>query len=264
MRVAKLPSRPPDGHKGTFGRVGVIGGQINDESVMLGGAVFAAKAAIRSGAGAVEFIAQKEVLVELIKIFPQATGAAIDHIAKCSSIIIGPGLGISHLNKTLLRRALLTKLPCVIDADGLNILSNNPELLSLIHNNCVLTPHPKEYERLIKAAKVGTSQELVRGLNCTVVLKSSETRVMYGREKWVSNIKNPALATGGTGDVLAGIIGGLLAQYYRGFTPFDCAKWGVQVHAKAGLYWSKSRGSGGLFIEELIDIIPTAMEKLRG
>lgn len=262
--LSALPKRPSDAHKGTFGKVGIIAGQISSGSVMLGSAVYAAKAAVRSGAGAVEFIGEKEVLIELIKMFPQATGANISQISKCSSVVIGPGLGRSHFNKNLLKRTLDAKSPCVVDADGLNVLSENPNMLTALHEKCVLTPHVKEFERLASAAKVSSAKELAGKYSCCIVLKSSRTSVFSNEDDWALNSKNPALATGGTGDVLAGTIGGLIAQYYPKLSLPDCAKWGVAIHSRAGFAWSKEHGSGGMLIEELLDLIPNTMEKLRG
>jgi ADP-dependent NAD(P)H-hydrate dehydratase len=259
----KIPSRPINGHKGTFGSVAVIGGQINGGSVMLGSVAFAAKAAIRSGVGLIYFAGQKEVLIELVKMVPQAVGQNIKSIKNCSAIVIGPGLGQSVSSHDYIKAVLCLKLPTVIDADGLNILAKNSELIGLVHKSCVLTPHPGEFDRLAATAKIQTADELAQKLNCTVVLKGHQTLVTNGHQKWTSKNLNPALATGGTGDVLAGLTGGFLAQHFPGLSAFECAKLGVKVHSQAGLYWQKQHGEQGLMIDELIDLIPKAIKELK-
>lgn len=261
----KLPARPAAGHKGTFGSLAVIGGQINQDSVMLGSAAFAAKAAIRSGVGLVYFAGEKDVLVELVKMVPQAVGRALSEVKNCSAVVIGPGLGQSEISASILKDVLNLNLPTVVDADGLNILAKDSEVLSSVHAKCILTPHPGEFQRLAKAARVKTAEELAAKLGCCVVLKNDKTSVIDFEQSWLSKTAaNSALATGGTGDVLAGLIGGLLAQFaVEQLSLFDCARLGVQIHAQAGLAWSGKRGSSGLFINELIDFIPEVVDSLR-
>lgn len=259
----KLPARPIDSHKGTFGSLAVVGGQINDDSVMLGSAVFAAKAAIRSGVGLVYFVGKKDVLVELVKMVPQAVGQNIESVKNCSAVVVGPGLGQSALSQDYLKKVLSLELPTVIDADGLNILAKDSELFGLVHEKCVLTPHPGEFAWLSEIAKIKTVNELAKKAGCHVVLKGHHTSVTDGRQKWTSKIPNSALATGGTGDVLAGLIGGLLAQYYPRMSAFECASLGVKIHSKAGLAWKNRHGEQGLIIDELIDLIPKTVDSLR-
>lgn len=257
----RVPKRPLDGHKGTFGNLVVIGGHISDKSVMLGSAVFVAQAAIRSGVGLVYFSAEKEVLLELIKMFPQAVGQNIDTIKNIDALVIGPGLGQSESSVSMLEKVLKRNLPTVIDADGLNILASHPTMFKLLHDKCILTPHVAEFERLTKATNIKTARELSEKLDCTIVLKSHETSVVDRQNSWINKVSNPALATGGTGDVLAGIIGGLMAQYYPKLSIFDCACLGVQIHSRAGVSWRKQHGSNGLMINELIDLIPETIQK---
>lgn len=260
--IPKLPNRPADGHKGTFGSLAVVGGQISQDMVMLGSPVFAAKAAIRCGVGLVYFIGQKDVLVELVKMVPQAVGKSLDDV-KSDAVVAGPGLGQSDESVDAIKKVLSLKIPTVIDADGLNILASQPKLLEAVHDKCVLTPHPGEFERLAKSAWVKTARELANKLGCCVVLKGHETTLSDGQKTWVNKVSNPALATGGTGDVLAGLIGGLLAQHVPKLSIFDCACLGVQIHYQAGQTWSKQKGSSGLYIDELIDLIPETMSSLR-
>ncbi|MGI9027292.1 MAG: NAD(P)H-hydrate dehydratase [Candidatus Saccharimonadales bacterium] len=257
-----IPSRPADGHKGTFGSLAVIGGQISHDTVMLGSAAFVAKSAIRSGVGLVYFAGQKDVLIELVKMVPQAVGQSLDNV-KSDAVVAGPGFGQSDKSIAAIKKVLGLKIPTVIDADGLNILASQPKLLEAVHDKCVLTPHLGEFERLAKSARVKTAHALADKLGCYVVLKGHETTVSDGQKTWVNKVSNPALATGGTGDVLAGLIGGLLAQYREELSIFDCACLGVQIHFQAGQTWSKQKGSSGLYVDELIDLIPETMSSLR-
>lgn len=264
--VNRLPARADTGHKGTFGKVAIAGGSIGGQKIMLGSAAFAAKAAIRSGAGMAVFIGNEELLTRLIELVPQAVGIVYDkNFSKAwDSIVIGPGLSVDKQNIELISKLLSLKLPTVIDADGLNTISKYPELARGIHNFCVLTPHPKEFERLSKALSVRSIQELTEKHRCTVVLKSYNTQIADGDRHWYQEAKNPVLATAGTGDVLAGLIAGLMAQYCpEQLSAFDCAKLGVEIHSKAAEKWRKAHGSGGLMIDELLELIPPTMEELR-
>lgn len=261
-----LPQRHEDAHKGTFGTLAIFGGQISDQKVMLGSAAFVAKAAIRTGVGLINFVASKEVLEDLIVLVPQATGVIEDNFSSISSswkaVVIGPGLGTN--NPELLNDVLALKIPTVIDADGLNILAENPDFLTNLHESCVLTPHQKEYERLNEPVKAKTPEEFAEKTGCILVLKSSETIITNGQEKYSIQGHNPVLATGGTGDVLAGIIGGLIAQYAANEIPiYECAKLAVEIHAKAADKWRSEHGSGGLIVDELIEYIPAVMDELR-
>lgn len=265
----RLPERNSRGHKGTFGTVAVIGGSISSRSVMLGSPVFAAQAAIRSGAGLITFVGPKELLTHLIRLVPQAVGVIpsdgfSDISAKWQSVVIGPGLGVSETGAQLLKKVLGLNKPAVIDADGLNTLAEHPELFKLVHDMCVLTPHPKEFERISDASGIKDAKRLSDKLGCTVVLKSHNTEVYAPGKQWIEKQENPALATGGTGDVLAGLIGGLLAQYYpTQLSIFDCARAGVDVHSKAAEKWREKHGSAGLLISELLDFIPEVMQEMR-
>lgn len=261
-----LPIRQLDAHKGTFGTLAIFGGQINDQKVMLGSAAFVAKAAIRTGVGLVNFVARKKVLEDLIALVPQATGIIEDNFSLNSSswkaIVIGPGLGTDKAE--LMKQVLKMKIPIVIDADGLNILSENPEFLNDLSEDCVLTPHPKEYERLNYRVNAKTPREFAEKTGCTLVLKGSETVITNSKDTQTSQGNNPALATGGSGDVLAGLIGGLLTQYAPDkISVFECAKLAVEIHVKAADRWREDHGSGGLIIDELIEYIPSVMDELR-
>ncbi|HEX5797666.1 MAG TPA: NAD(P)H-hydrate dehydratase [Candidatus Saccharimonadales bacterium] len=265
----KLPKRPESGHKGTFGTIVIYGGMISDQAVMLGGPALSARAALRSGVGLAVFLGDKDVVVRLIEMVPQAIGIGSDadiskKAKKWNSIVLGPGLGINKSNINLIDSLLKLNIPTIIDADGLNTMAEYPELFGSIHPQCILTPHVKEFKRLAKAIAVKDADKLANKLGSVVVLKSSNTLVTDGTRSWHSNSPNPALATGGTGDVLAGLIGGLLAQYSPGnLSVFECARLGVEIHSATAIRWRREHGSGGLLIEEILKLIPNVMEKMR-
>lgn len=264
----RLPPRPSAGHKGTFGTVAILGGNLSSHTIMLGGPAFVAEAALRSGAGLAVFVGERNLLAHLIELVPQAIGTVPsgdlnEEAKKWQSVVIGPGLGINKKNIKLINDLLKLKIPTVVDADGLNMLAEYPRIERNIHGNCVLTPHPKEFERLADTFRVETADELATKLGCCVVLKNSVTLVTNGKHNWRNDIKNPALATGGTGDVLSGLIGGIMAQYSDSSSVFDCAKLGVEIHTRAGARWREEHGSSGLFIGELLELIPETMENMR-
>jgi len=256
---SQLPDRPKKGHKGTFGTVAVFAGHVSEESVMLGSAVFAAKAALKSGVGLIDFFGDQKTLVELIKMLPQAVGHTFKSFdgqsVKWNSIIVGPGWESTAENIEMLEHILKLNKPTVIDGEALNILSSNPKLLNTLHPKCVLTPHIKEFERLSAASGISAPANFAKEYSCTLVLKSSVTQVFYGSEEWQFEGNNPVLATGGTGDVLAGLIAGFAAQYYPKISLFECAKSAVEVHAMAAEEFRQKKGDRGLIVDGLIDAI---------
>lgn len=258
-----LPARNKKGHKGTFGTVAIFGGQINDDYVMTGSPAFAAKAALRSGAGLVNFYAEEDVLLSLIKMVPQAVG--VKNISKgWDSVVIGPGLETSKHNALEIEKILKLKIPTVIDAGGIDILAKNPGMIRLLHDQCVLTPHPKELKRLLEGLEIKNADQLASNTGACLVLKDSTTTVLHRGKKWQLEGDNPVLATGGTGDVLAGLIGGLLAQYADAeLSIFNCVKAAIYVHLNAANIWRDNHGSQGLMIDELLELIPQQIEKLR-
>ncbi|HEX5797793.1 MAG TPA: NAD(P)H-hydrate dehydratase [Candidatus Saccharimonadales bacterium] len=259
MKNSPLPKRPEEGHKGTFGTVAVFAGQVSDKSVMLGSAVFAAKSALKSGVGLVDFFADKQTLVELVKMLPQAVGHTFksfeEQSNKWSSVIVGPGWESTDENIHILERILSLKKPTVVDGEALNILAANPKMLGYLHPKCILTPHLKEFERLAKASDVSEPKEFAKKFGCILVLKSHETKVFYQDLQWEFEGNNPVLATGGTGDVLAGLIAGHAAQYYPKIDLFTCAQEAVKIHASAAEKYRQKRGDRGLIIDELIKML---------
>lgn len=259
MNSTNLPGRPKTGHKGTFGTVAVFAGRVSEKSVMLGSAVFAGKSALKSGVGLIDFFGDKQTLVELVKMLPQAVGHTFksfeEQAGKWSSIVVGPGWEDSDKNIEMLGRILKLESPVVIDGEALNILAANPKMLDDLHPKCVLTPHLKEFDRLKNASNINSPPEFAKKFGCILVLKSSTTEVFYKEQVWEFEGDNPVLATGGTGDVLAGLITGYAAQYYPKISLFACAKEAVKAHAEAAERCSQAKGNKGLMVDDLIEAV---------
>lgn len=309
-----LPSRDPRGHKGTFGTVAVVGGCATNDRRMIGAPALSALGALRSGAGLVRLAAPGPVLDATMTITPSATGvplptdseghllaheaaAALDTLVRsCDCLVIGPGLGEGAGPQTAsLRSVQQEEVPVIVDADALNALAAIPELHRDFRAAAVLTPHPGEYRRLAASLNIAhdpvrpesrpaAAEALAQRLGCVVVLKGSGTVVSDGQRTWVNPSGNAALATAGTGDVLAGVIGALAAQFVvrpgsvhalaaarLGRRPpdkpldlFDAARLAVYAHGLAGERWSERRGAaGGLLAAELADELPEVLESLR-
>jgi ADP-dependent NAD(P)H-hydrate dehydratase / NAD(P)H-hydrate epimerase len=290
-----LPVRPRDGHKITFGRVAVLAGSLQYP----GAAVLAATAVLRSGAGLVTLAAPLSALM-LMTLAPELTllplelpagepdstadDAALQQLFSVARAgLIGPGLGRTPAGDARVCRLLglidgrrpvavgfvpleprepLPALPpCVIDADGLNLLADLPDWsLELPPDRLVLTPHPGEMRRLIGADlpvdRVETARAAAQRWRQTIVLKGDVTVVAApdGRAA-VLDAPNPALATAGSGDVLAGTIAGLLAQ---GCAPYDAACLGVVLHSLAAARVAAALGSAGALAGDLLSALPLA------
>lgn len=177
--------------------------------------------------------------------------------------IIGPGLGMQEhqVSQKIILNILARKVPIVLDADGLNVFQYNPEeLFAALHENVILTPHTGEFKRLFKqtdATDLKSLQNAVDRLPSTLVLKGSKTLILQSGQEPIINQLAPAfLATGGSGDVLTGIIAGLLAQKMK---PFQAAAAGVWVHSQCARVFGP-----GLVATDLADLIPQALQDLLG
>ncbi|HEY6538762.1 MAG TPA: NAD(P)H-hydrate dehydratase [Candidatus Dormibacteraeota bacterium] len=277
----EIPARPNDSHKGTFGTVVVIAGSAD----FPGAAILAGLGALRGGAGKVKALLAGSGLSlappELIRIPVQPGGgvldeAALEHadaaLASASAVVCGPGLGTAAPTEGLLdalfRRAAGASWHLVLDADGLNACSSGPQLKRAIPGGSVLTPHPLEASRLagvdvstIERDRLGAALELARELRSVIVLKGAGT-VVAGPDgrSWVDGHATPVLATGGTGDVLAGLIGALLAQ---GLDPYQASRTGVFLHGEAGTRISHLRGRAGVLAGEVADALVETQEAVR-
>ncbi|MGA8634156.1 MAG: NAD(P)H-hydrate dehydratase [Candidatus Dormiibacterota bacterium] len=277
-----LADRPEDGHKGTFGRVVVVAGSKG----FTGAPRLAAMGAARGGAGLVEVCVPKAihsiVAAGCLEVMPtplpdagtgvlhsDAVATVRERLRGADALVIGPGLGRSPETVSALGE-LLVGLPCpaVVDADALNIVATSGFDLKLGGQAIIVTPHPAEMARLagtdtttVQADRVGTAERYAQEHGVVVVLKGAETVVAAsGEPAHIDTHHVVALATGGTGDVLAGLIGSLLAQ---GLPARDAAIAGVTIHAQAGLMVQARRGRAGALASDLIETLPAAQELLR-
>jgi hydroxyethylthiazole kinase-like uncharacterized protein yjeF len=277
-----LAARPDDGNKGTFGRVVVIAGSKH----FTGAPKLAAMGAARGGAGLVEVCVPESihaiVAVGCLEVMPTPlpdAGTGVLHpdalspirerLKGADALVIGPGLGRAPETVSALLD-LLVGLPCpaVVDADALNIVAESGFDLKRCAQRVVITPHPAEMSRLVgtdtktvQADRLGTAERYAAMHEVVVTLKGAETVIATpGQPSHVDRHHIVALATGGTGDVLAGLIGSLLAQ---GLSARDAAIAGVSVHAQAGLMVQARRGRAGALASDVIDTLPAAQELLR-
>jgi len=256
-RVVKTgwPRRDRCTHKGSYGHVCVIGGELG----FSGAARMAAEAALRVGAGLVSVATrpQHAGLMNLNR--PELMCHGVDNpsqlavlLDKASVIVVGPGLGQSDWAKALFAAAIRAQKPMLIDADGLNLLAQAP----VLNSGWILTPHPGEAARLLGSTSGQIQQDRFAAVTALqtqyggiVVLKGSGTLIASDGEIAVSNTGNPGMATGGMGDVLAGVIAGLLAQ---GLSLKQAAQQGVYLHGLAADKAAEKDGERGLLATDLM------------
>ncbi|WP_456456802.1 NAD(P)H-hydrate dehydratase [Thermovibrio sp.] len=278
------PFREIMSHKYTFGHVAVIGGSVGKT----GAPIMAAEGALRAGAGLVSVIVPESLnsifevkLTEVMSIPVKDNGKGyfgIDSLSqvlsviergKFSAVVIGPGIGSSEESYEFVREFVKEcTLPMVIDADGINALASCPELLKLKEQEVVLTPHIGEFSRIASLSKEeilsllpDVGLDFAKSFNCTLVLKSGRTVISTPKGKtFVNVIGNPGMATAGTGDVLAGIIGALLGM---GIDGEDASKLGVFLHSLSGDLAVKDLTEEGLVATDLIRYLPKAISRLK-
>jgi NAD(P)H-hydrate epimerase len=279
-----LPPRPARAHKGDFGRVLVLAGSIDYP----GAALLTALGAMRAGAGVVRVATAESVAARLAGAIPELTWLALDEeapglispggwrrvtteVARYDAVVVGPGLGSQSATLRRARQlvAALT-VPAVIDADGLNALADGPRWWQGLRAPLVLTPHPGEFARLTglpapppddDAARAEAVSQAAARWELVVVLKGAHTVVAEpGGSVFASAIATPALATAGSGDVLAGAIGAFLGA---GADPLAAAACGVAVHGAAGLIAADRIGSSGVMARDIATLLPEAIGQLR-
>jgi NAD(P)H-hydrate epimerase len=270
-----LPPRPSDAHKGTFGTALIIGGSRG----MTGAVALAGMAALRGGAGLVrlavadrclETVAAHEPSYMTVplpddfdgRISSEAHPRVVELAGSATVMALGPGLGRSaDLDQLVARLYKELALPMVCDADALNALATNPELLAQHAGPRVLTPHPGEFARLVGHKYPGEEREvaaleMASRAHVVVVLKGHRTFVTDGRRHWHNCTGNPGMATGGSGDSLTGLIAALACQ---GLEPYGAARLGVYLHGLAGDLAAKELGETSLIARDIIDYLPKAM-----
>ena len=267
-----LRDRKPHDHKGTFGHALMIAGSYGK----IGAAVLAAKATLRAGAGLVTVHAPKSAYQILQISFPEAMVDVDKHeyvfsecedLDKYEAIGIGPGLGTNDLTvkafSDLLEKA---KIPLVIDADSLNILAENKELLDLIPENSILTPHPKEFERLFGETensfdRLEIMRSIAQSYKIYIILKGGNTTIMTPEGiAYFNATGNPGMATGGSGDVLTGILTGLMAS---GYSSLETCAVGIYLHGLAGDIAAEELEQESLLAGDIVKCLGKAFRELR-
>ncbi|MBI4835423.1 MAG: NAD(P)H-hydrate dehydratase [Planctomycetes bacterium] len=278
--LPRLPKRPRNSHKGDYGRVLIIAGSRG----MAGAARLAAEAALRSGSGLVTVatpksqqpILAKKITCQMTYALPETKDGTIAfsarnpllNLAKKQGVIaIGPGL--SQNPQTIKLVLLLVpdlKVPTVIDADGLNALSKNVNTLKKAKAPLILTPHPGEMAKLIgskvqwsKSSRDKIAVDFAKRYKVIVVLKGHQTVVTDGEKVYINKTGNPGMATAGSGDVLTGVIAGLLGQDLR---PFEAAQLGVYIHGLAGDLAAKKIGELSLIATDILEFLPSAFRRI--
>jgi ADP-dependent NAD(P)H-hydrate dehydratase / NAD(P)H-hydrate epimerase len=266
-----LKPRSKFDHKGKFGHALLIAGSTGK----MGAGILAARSALRSGLGLLTVHVPQSGYSIIQTVVPEAmttidqspdffSGREIEDFY--TTVGIGPGLGQAAETVNALEYLLTSfKKPIVLDADALNILSANPKLLNLIQKGSILTPHPGEFERLVDKwnndfDKLEKLKDLAVRIQSVIILKGAYSVIATPDKKLIFNSTgNPGMATGGSGDVLTGILTGLLAQYY---TSTDAAVIGVYLHGLAGDLAARDKGENSLIAGDIVDFLPAAFKKI--
>ncbi|MBU6391816.1 MAG: NAD(P)H-hydrate dehydratase [Planctomycetota bacterium] len=276
--IPKILPRKPDTHKGDYGRVLVLAGS----SGMTGAACMCSTAALRAGAGIVTLgipeslhgIVASKLTCVMTHPLPETHVKTLSELGRqdildfsqrFDVIAFGPGLSQYLETKRLVLWLLQTlDRPIVLDADGINALADNPEILNKFKKPIVLTPHPGEMARLvgisstqeIQSKRLETSKMFVKGRkNVTLVLKGHHTIVINEDKFYINKTGNPGMATAGAGDVLTGMIAAFLGQNY---TPFEAAQLGVYLHGLAGDLAAQEKGEISMIATDILDNLPKA------
>lgn len=273
-----LPERKKDGHKGTFGRVLIVGGS----RAMVGAPILSGRSALRAGSGLVQLAADDLAHTASIAACPELIGlpdagsldALLDAAKEADAIAVGPGWGKDGANrKTLLALLALDEAKVVVDADALNLIAKEPSFPQHAAS-LVLTPHPGEMKRLATAFGLGAfdaadddqrctvATKLATLGRCVVLLKGSRTVVVDGAKPdtaYVNTTGDSSLSKAGTGDVLTGLIASLIGQ---GMTPFDAACAGAHLHGLAGEAAGRKLGQRSVLASDVIESLPEVFAKL--
>ena len=277
--LSLMPPRAARSSKRDFGRLLCVCGSYG----MAGAAVLCAKAAYRTGAGLVEVFTHESNRIILQTALPEAIvstysdeldeNALLCSLEKADAVVIGCGLGITPTSRkllsTLLRATNTENTPLVLDADALNLISRNPSL-SKYMKGAIITPHFAEAARLLGCEIEGlmlspekAASELASRFGAIAVMKDHETAVSDGKDRiYINKSGNSGMATGGSGDVLAGILGGLLAQNSKAtpsLPPLEAVALGVYIHGLAGDAAAIKLGEYSLMASDIIDALPSVL-----
>ncbi len=269
--IEKLPKRNLEGNKGTFGKVLAVAGSTG----MCGAAYFCAAAALAAGAGMVKILTEKDNRIPLQTLLPEAIidcgeepkewEKALDW---CNVLIIGPGLGKSERSRKMLPWFLehtWEKKPMILDADGLNLLAENPRWRKFLGKRAVLTPHMGEMSRLtgktvaeLQKDRIAAARELAEKTGAVCVLKDACTvTASPDGAVWLNLSGNPGMAAAGSGDVLTGVLAGMFcADLENGLAePDKSAALGVYIHGRAGELAAKTKGEYGMKAGDLLPAV---------
>lgn len=268
-----LPDRRVDAHKGDFGKILLLCGSRG----FTGAAALAAMGALRSGAGLV-FLGVPESIyaIEAVKLteaivfpLPDAEGKLsaeairdiLNRLPQMDAVVLGCGLGQSEGTRSVVKAVLkAAACPVVLDADGINLIAQHKDILRERTYPTILTPHGGEFVRLggdAAADRVSTAEEMAKDLGCILLLKGSGTVITDGQTTYINPTGNPGMAVGGSGDVLAGIIGSFLGQ---GIEPLRAAACGAWVHGAAGDLCAAEIGQYGMLPTDLVNVLPRLLK----
>ncbi len=283
-----LPARPKDAHKSSVGRVLVVGGSLG----MAGAPSLVARGALRAGAGLVTVAVPariQDVVAGLLpeamtlglacddegRLVPGAMPALFDAMDRADAVVVGPGAGRSErTGETLKVLVLSLRRPTVLDADGLFALGGEPSKIARgrkPNEPLVLTPHEGEAvlllgltARLVRADRRAAAERIAKTVRGICVLKGPKTLVSDGKRTFVNATGGPVLATGGTGDVLSGVLAAFLTGCWpNGGDAVAAARLAVHVHGLAGDLLAKRVGDRGVLASEVADAIPEAIREVR-
>lgn len=268
-----LPDRDENDHKGNFGKILLLCGSCG----YTGAAYLAAMGALRSGAGLVfPGVPRSIYMIEAVKlneaiVFPlpdrngklsaEAIPEILSRMPKMDAVLIGCGLGQSEDTLAVTRAVLEhAQCPVVLDADGINVLSQHKDILRGREHPTILTPHAGEFARLggiVQNDRMTAAKTLAQDLNCVVVLKGHLTCITDAKTGYINTTGNPGMAVGGSGDLLAGIIVSLLGQK---LAPLEAAACGAWLHGAAGDLCAQQLGQYGMLPTDMLHLLPRLMK----
>ncbi|MDR1627295.1 MAG: NAD(P)H-hydrate dehydratase [Oscillospiraceae bacterium] len=281
MVKEKLPCRYKDSHKGTFGTMLCISGSRG----MVGAGIFPVLAALKSGVGLVRAmmikslyeIVSKDVLEPIyIPLEENFEGTVCEkeiskinqNLCKCNSVVVGCGIGWNEDSKKIVEEVIKnSEVPVIIDADGINVISENINVLKCSKSDIILTPHIKEFSRLsgksideINADKIQISTDFAKEYGATLVLKGHSTNVISKKgDVYVNPTGNAGMAKGGSGDVLAGMIGSFLAQK---LSPLDAALCAVYLHGLCADRCAEKTSKTSMLPTDIINELPSLFTEI--
>lgn len=261
----ELPKRSDYGHKGSFGRLLHITGSKN----MVGACIMASKSALRCGVGLLTICTENHDLLPISMPEPIYLNRNFDDISKelqkSTGVLIGCGLGTCEKSVELFKYVVNNaECPLIIDADGINILSNCIDIIK--NKQVILTPHPLEMARLTKLSinevqsnRLDVATKFAKQYNCVVILKGANTIVTDGKHTFIDTVANSGMSKGGSGDVLAGIVSSFVAQ---GVPLIDACKLSVYIHSQSGLNCAKKLSVYSMLPTDVINEIPNVIKSI--